>query len=293
MLRELGPDPRHNYVLTTGWGRTPPRLALLKPMDPMFSAGDAYERFMGRWSRRLAPLFVRFAGIPPDATVLDVGCGTGALTEAVLFEGRAGPVIAIDASAPYVAFARKRFPGRRARFQVGDAQQLPLPLNAVDTTLSLLILNLIPDRDRAVREMLRVTRPGGSLAAAVWDYGQGMQMLRILWDEAVAVDAAADQSDERHMPLCREGELHLLWRASGLQDVEEQVLSIDTPFSSFDDYWLPFLEGQGPAGAYVAALPSGHREQLERRLRQRLLGNGPDGPILLRACAWAVRGVVP
>jgi hypothetical protein len=140
--------------------------------------------------------------------------------------------------------------------------------------------------------MIRVTRPGGVVASAVWDYAQGMEMLRVFWDEAAAVDPAARARDERHMPLSREGELGALWRKHGLRDVREQALTIETRFSSFDDYWRPFLEKQGPAGEYVAGLTPLQREQLRLRLRQRLLGHGPDGPITLHARAWAVSGIV-
>ena len=137
--------------------------------------------------------------------------------------------------------------------------------------------------------MIRVTRSGGIVASAVWDYGEGMEMLRIFWDEAVALNPAADARDERHMPLARKGELDALWRTHRLQDVSEEALTIRMRFSSFDDYWLPFLEKQGPAGDYVAALAASEREQLRARLRRRLLGDGPDRPIELRARACPVR----
>ena len=140
--------------------------------------------------------------------------------------------------------------------------------------------------------MIRVTRAGGVVASAVWDYGQGMAMLRVFWDEAVALSPGADARDERHMPLCRKGELAELWRTHGLRDVSEEALTIRMRFSSFDDYWAPFLEQQGPAGDYVAALEPREREQLRLRLRRRLLGEGPDRPIVLEARAWAVRGTV-
>jgi hypothetical protein len=138
--------------------------------------------------------------------------------------------------------------------------------------------------------MVRVTRPGGTVAAAVWDYGAGMEMLRVFWDEAIALSPETDGRDERHMPLCRSEELAAFWRQHGLEAVVEEAISVETRFSSFDDYWLPFLEQQGPAGAYVAALSAATREQLRDRLRQRLLGDRPDGAIVLKARAWAVRG---
>lgn len=259
----------------------------------MFSAGDGYERFMGRWSRDLAPLLVKFAGVRDGEAVLDVGSGTGALTAAVAAVAPSSRVIGIDPAAPYVAYAQARHPGDLIRFEVGDAQQLRFPAGSFDRTLSLLVLNFIPDRSRALDEMIRVTRRGGIVASAVWDYGQGMEMLRVFWDEAVALNPAADARDERHMPLSRNGDLEALWRAHRLRDVSEQALTIRTRFSSFDDYWSPFVERQGPAGDYVAALAATERDRLRLRLRRRLLGDGPDRLIVLEARAWAVRGTVP
>jgi hypothetical protein len=141
--------------------------------------------------------------------------------------------------------------------------------------------------------MMRVTKSGGTIAAAVWDYGEGMEMLRAFWDEAVALSPADAAEDERNMPLCRRGDLAALWREQGLHDVVEEGLTIETRFTSFDDFWTPFLEKQGPAGAHAAALPAEDRETLRRRLRQRLLGGGPDHAIVMRARAWAVRGTMP
>jgi SAM-dependent methyltransferase len=258
----------------------------------VFSAGEAYDSFMGRWSRHLAPLLVQFAGITDGDAVLDVGAGTGSLSAAVAAAAPSSPVTGIDPSAPYIAVARTRHQGRRMRFEVGDAQQLQFDDASFDLTISLLILNFIPDLERAVEEMIRVTRPGGTVAAAVWDYGEGMEMLRLFWDEAVTLAPDADVKDERHMPFCRRGELATLWRSHNLQNVSEAPLTIETRFASFEDYWSPFLEQQGPAGVHVATLSPRSAEQLRRNLRSRLLGDGPDGPITLYARAWAVRGTV-
>jgi len=258
----------------------------------MFSEGEAYERFMGRWSRALAPGLVQFAGVRDGDAVLDIGSGTGALAAAVARAAPSSRVLGIEPASRYVAFAQARHGGDRVRFETGDAQRLQLKDSTFDRTLSLLVLNFIPNRAKAVDEMVRVTRPGGTVAAAVWDYGLGMEMLRIFWDEAIALHPTNDARDERHMPLCRSGELAALWRKHGLVDVAEEPLTIETGFASFEDYWSPFLEKQGPAGAYVAALPASGRDQLRERLRRRLLGDGPDRPILLSARAWAVRGTV-
>jgi SAM-dependent methyltransferase len=176
---------------------------------------------------------------------------------------------------------------------VGDAQALQISDAIFDKALSLLAMNFIPDPAQALREMIRVTRAGGTVAAAVWDYGEGMEMLRAFWDEAVALDSSIAGRDERNMPLSSRGELAALWRARGLQHVEEQALTIDLPFESFDDYWLPFMGGQGPAGAYATSLSDAAHVALESRLRKRLLGERQEGTFNLRARAWAVKGVVP
>jgi len=260
--------------------------------DSMFSGGEAYERFMGRWSRELAPLLVKFAGVRDGDLVLDIGSGTGELTTAVAAVAPSSRIVGIDPAASYVAFAKARHPEERIHFEVGDAQQLRFTEASFDRTLSLLVLNFVPDRFKALHEMIRVTRSGGIVAGAVWDYGEGMEMLRVFWDEAVALSPAAAARDERHMPLCRNGELGALWRELGLRDVSEEALEIETHFSAFDDYWRPFLEKQGPAGDYVAGLAAGEREELRLRLRKRLLGDAADRPIVLHARAWGVRGVV-
>jgi SAM-dependent methyltransferase len=259
----------------------------------MFSAGDAYERFMGGWSRALAPLLVRFAGVRDGDAVLDVGSGTGALASAVAAAASSSPIVGVDPAATFVAFAQARHPEDLVRFEVGDAQQLRFADGSFDRTLSLLMLNFLPDPEKGLAEMIRVTRPSGTVAAAVWDYGQGMEMLRVFWDEAIALNPHLDARDERHMRFSRRGELGALWREHRLLDVVEDALTIETRFSSFDDYWSPFLERQGPAGAYVATLSANDREQLRLNLRRRLLGEGPDRPIVLGARAWAVRGTVP
>ena len=247
----------------------------------MFSESDGYERFMGRWTRRLAPLFVSFAGVTDADRVLDVGSGTGALAAAAA-EVDAVQVTGIEPSAAFVRYAQDHVNGR---FEVGDAQALPVADDAFDCALSMLVLNFVADPAAALRQMIRVTRPGGVVAAAVWDYGDGMQMLRRFWDAAVALDPDAAQRDERHMPLCTRGALAQLWRAHGLQDVEEQPLTIEMRFESFDDYWRPFLNGQGPAGGYVSTLSESARLALESRLQA-------DAGLAMEARAWAVRGVV-
>ena len=246
---------------------------------------------MGRWSRELAALLVRFAGVRDRDTLLDVGAGTGSIAAAVA-STPAVRVVGIDPAAAYVAFAQARSGNEQARFTIGDGQHLPFPDDAFDRTLSLLSINFVPDPQKAVAEMTRVTRPGGIVAAAVWDYGDGMAMLRLFWDTVVALRPTDAHKDERHMRLCRHGELAALWRSHDLQDVTEDALTVTTAFASFDDYWNPFLEKQGPAGQYVAALPASDRDALRRALRQRLIGDEPDHAFTLTARAWAARGVV-
>jgi SAM-dependent methyltransferase len=264
-----------------------------RSQSPIFSEARAYERFMGRWSRSLAPLLVRFAGVRDGDTVLDVGSGTGALTAAVAEVAPSSRILGIDPAASYVALAQSQQGGTRIRFEVGDAQQMRFPAAMFDRTLSLLVVNFIPDARKALGEMKRVTKPRGTVAAAVWDYGEGMEMLRAFWDEAVWLVPASAAKDERNMPLCRRGELAALWRELGLLDVVEEGLTVETRFASFDDFWTPFLEKQGPAGAYVASLAPAECDALRLRLRRRLLGDGPDKPIVMHARAWAVRGTVP
>jgi SAM-dependent methyltransferase len=259
----------------------------------IFAESDAYERFMGRWSRRLAPLLVKFASIAERDSVLDVGSGTGALAFTLAEAIPSVRVTGVDPSSAYVRYAQARRPNDRVQFIVGDAQALELSDATFDKTLSLLVMNFIPDSGKALREMIRVTRLGGIVAAAVWDYGEGMQMLRVFWDEAVALDSTIAARDERNMPLCGRGELGALWRANGLEGVEEQPIVIELSFTSFEDYWRPFLGGQGPAGAHAASLPEHKRTALEAKLRSRLLGTRREGPFTLQARAWAVKGTVP
>lgn len=257
----------------------------------MFSMSAGYERFMGRWSRLLAPQFIDFAGVKDGDRVLDVGTGTGSVASAIAARLKSGAVTGVDPSEAFIAAAKKGASSERERFEVGDAQALPFPDASFDQTLSLLVMNFVPDHAKSAGEMRRVTRARGVVSACVWDYGAGMEMLRFFWDEVVALDPAMAPKDERHMKLSREGQLGELWSKAGLAGVEERALTIEQGFSSFDDYWGPFLKGAGPGGAYVVSLTDERRRSLEARLRARLLGARPDGPFALKARAWCVRGV--
>ena len=260
----------------------------------MFADAEAYERFMGRWSRLVAPRLVDFTGLPQGGRILDVGSGTGALAFAIAERNARAAVVGIDPSKEYVAYAGSRNPFRdRASFEVGDAQQLHFPDASFDAALSLLVFNFIPDPKKALFELRRVIRPGGKIAAAVWDYSAGMRMLRTFWDAAVHTDPAADKLDEKHMPLCRSGELSRLWRDGGLENVREEPIDITTRFDSFSDYWDPFLLGQGPAGSYARSLSREKLLALRSEVKNRLSLTSEDVPLTMSARVWAVSGVVP
>jgi SAM-dependent methyltransferase len=259
----------------------------------MFAASAGYERFMGRWSQLLAPAYIAFAGVGNGERVLDVGTGTGSLGSALEASFPASQIVGIDPSEDFIAYAQKSARSRRAQYEVGDAQSLRFDDGTFDHTMALLVMNFIPDRDKAIAEMRRVTRPHGVVSACVLDYNEGKQMLRFFWDEAVALDPAIEPKDERHMKLSRQGQLAELWRKAGLINVREEPLVIDQEYSSFDDYWSPFTKGAGPGGAFVVSLSEARRQQLEARMHKRLLGDRQDGPFTLKAMAWCVRGEVP
>jgi SAM-dependent methyltransferase len=260
----------------------------------MFADAEAYERFMGRWSRRVAPQLVDFTNVPEVGRLLDVGSGTGALAFALAERRPQAYVLGIDPSKEYVEYANSRNPFRdRVTFEIGDAQQLRLANASFDASVSLLVFNFIPDPSKALREVRRVTKPGGRISAAVWDYGEGMRMLRTFWDGAVSIDATAERLDERHMPLCRAGELSKLWRQGGLENVQEQPLTISMRFESFVDYWGAFLLGQGPAGAYVKTLDQNQVRALRDAVKSRVSRSAEDLPITLSARVWSVCGIVP
>ena len=262
-------------------------------MTTMWSGAEDYDRLMGRWSRNLAPLLIEFASVQDGDKVLEVGCGTGSLTRALLEHLPKSEVVGMDPSAPYIEYLGQQLTNPRLVLEVGDAQELPYENDSFDACLSLLVFNFIPDARKAVAEMSRVTRPGGKVAVAVWDYGQGMEMLRILWDTAVALDPAAEARHERNMPYCQKGELSSLWDETGFQQVEETTLTITTKFGSFEDYWAPFLSGVGPSGSYVSRLPADKQQALRNEIRHNLPSGTGDGSISLKASAWAADGTVP
>ncbi|MCF3181673.1 methyltransferase domain-containing protein [Streptomyces polychromogenes] len=257
----------------------------------MWAAGEAYEPYVGRWSRLVAARFVRALDVPPGGSWRDVGCGTGAVTQAVLDAARPADVVGIDPSESYLAYAREHVRDPRARFVRADAVNLPFAGGAASAAVSGLVLNFVPDAPRAAAEMVRAVRPGGLVGVYLWDYGEGgMEAIRAFWDAATALDPRARELDEAvRFPLCTRTALGALLAGAGLVDVETEEIRVPTPFHDFDDYWTPFLGGQGPAPAYLAALPEDRRRALRERL-EATLPRAADGSVPLRARAWAARG---
>jgi trans-aconitate methyltransferase len=250
--------------------------------------GDAYERYVGRWSRPIAAQFLTWLDAPRSIRWLDVGCGTGALTETILDACQPASVVGVEPSAGFLETARSRL-GNRATLLQGDAANLPVANASTEVVVSGLVLNFVPDADAALAEFVRVSAPGGVIAAYVWDYAEGMRMMREFWDVAAEVDPDAAALDESaRFPLCRPEALATLFsRATGDVAVVEP-LDANAVFAGFDDYWEPFLGGQGPAPAYLTSLDEGGRAAIRDRLRERLPVQR-DGTIELAMRAWAVR----
>jgi SAM-dependent methyltransferase len=258
-----------------------------------WASGEAYEPYVGRWSRPVARQFVAWLGVPPRRDWLDIGCGTGALCAVILESASPRHLTGVDPSDGFVSFARHKVTDQRATFQVGDAQALTVSDDSFDATVAGLVVNFIPDQARAVGEMRRATRPGGIVAAYVWDYAGEMQMMRQFWDAAVALDPSAIPLDEgRRFPICQPEPLASLFRGAGLEGVAVRSIDVPTIFKNFDDYWTPFLGGQAPAPGYCMSLSEDCRAALRDRIRASL-PTRDDGSIHLVARAWAVRGTVP
>jgi SAM-dependent methyltransferase len=256
-----------------------------------WAAGAAYEDFMGRWSRLLATRFVEWLCVRPAAHWLDVGCGTGALTDAICAGASPASVVACDPSEPFIEYARRRGVDPRISFAVAGVGRLPTRPEGFDSVTSLLALNFFPRPEAAIDEMRRITAPNGLVSACVWDYAGRMEILRYFWDSAAAVDPSAAELDEgRRFPICRPDALESSFREAGLAEVVSAAIEIPTRFSTFADYWRPFLGGTGPAPSWVASLDPPRREALAARL-ERSLPRRPDGAIALVAGAWVVRGV--
>jgi len=257
----------------------------------VWAAGNAYEPYMGRWSRLVASEFVGWLAAAANARWVDVGCGTGRLTSTVLAAAAPARVCSLDASGAYVAFARRHLSDARAMFAVADARSLPTRAASADIVVSGLVLNFVPEPELAVTEMVRTVRPGGTVALYVWDYAGEMQLIRYFWDASVELDPRAATLDEgRRFPLCHPDNLERLFRDAGLELVESRAIEVPTRFRDFSDYWTPFLGGQGPAPGYAMSLNEDERARLRDLLRARL-PVAQDGSIELMARAWAVRGI--
>lgn len=265
-------------------------------MDPdaavgqRWTSGESYESYVGRWSRLVAHSFVAWLAVPAGARWLDVGCGTGALTQAVLDQTRPSGVVGVDPSDGFVAHAAAHVVDPRARFLHGDAVALPVDDACCDAVVSGLMLNFVGDKPAALREMRRAASPGGVVAAYVWDYAEGMQLMTHFWEAALELDPAARSLHEGlRFALCRPDPLRELFAESGLVDVDVTAIVIPTVFDGFDDYWVPFLGGQGPAPSYAMSLSERDRSTLRDAVRARL-PTEEDGSVHLTARAWGVRG---
>jgi SAM-dependent methyltransferase len=259
-------------------------------IDDPWDSGSPYEPFMGRWSRKIAPLFLEWLNPAEGLRWLDVGCGTGALSN--LIAQKTGPleVVGIDPSQTFIDYgnrAARYMP--QLHFKVASAESIPAPDHYFDVAVSALALNFFPDPVAGLREMRRVVKPGREIAVYVWDYAEGMQMLRVFWDTAVSLDPEALPLDEKvRFPVCQPDGLATTFGEAGLNVGEIRALETPAIFEDFDDYWLPFLGGVGPAPGYVGSLNLAQQAELASALRE-ALPTRPDGTISLMARAWSIR----
>ena len=259
-------------------------------MKDSWKAGDAYDYYMGRWSRLVAKPFIDWLSPSDSQKWLDIGCGSGALSETILANCQPAALTAIDPSEGFVQTAQMRL-GDRANCKVSDAQTLPLESNSINITVSGLVLNFIPEPKKALAEMMRVTQADGTVAAYVWDYAGQMEFLRYFWDAAMDFDPNVSNAHEAYrFPNANKQDLEELFEAAGFEDVMTTHLAVTTKFQDFDDYWLPFLGGQGPAPTYVQSLDATSRSKLKNALYERL-PIADNGSISLTAGAWAIKGL--
>ncbi|MDH5536912.1 MAG: class I SAM-dependent methyltransferase [Betaproteobacteria bacterium] len=262
-----------------------------KPVSDTWERGNPYEQYIGRWSRRVAPVFLPWLRIPAGRRWLDMGCGTGALCAAIVDCCSPSSVAGVEPSEGFLKTAKDNLADRAVLHQ-GSATAIPLDQGAVDVVVSGLVLNFIPDQRAALAEMARVTSNGGTIGAYVWDYAGKMELIRYFWDAAVESNPEAEKLDEGiRFPSCRAEALVALFTSAGLKRPEATTIDIPTPFASFEDYWQPFLGGQGPAPAYAMSLDDTQRKRLRDRLRARIPVQA-DGSVSLTARAWAVRATV-
>lgn len=259
-----------------------------EPIPDTWAHGDAYERYVGRWSRRVAPAFLDWLDLPHGLRWVDVGCGTGALSSAILDLASPASVVGVEPSTGFLDSARERL-GDRMTFHQAGAEQLPLADSSADVAVSGLVLNFVPDHVGALGEAARVAR-GGTVAAYVWDYAEGMEFMRVFWDAAASVDHAAATLDEAaRFPVATADGLAAAFATAGLTDVHVASLEIPTVFADFDDLWAPFLGGQGSAPSYLATLDDPTRDAVREAVLARVVPEG-DGSIAMVARAWAARG---
>ncbi|MEX0682598.1 MAG: methyltransferase domain-containing protein [Dehalococcoidia bacterium] len=258
--------------------------------DANWTSGEAYKNYVGRWSRLVAAEFISWLDAPRGVRWLDVGCGTGELTRSALNLG-AGHVTGIDQSEAYITYARERS-SADAEFRVGDATALPVENDSFEVAVSGLVINFVPEPRRAIEEMARATKSGGIVAAYVWDYAGGMQLMRHFWDAAAHIDPrAADLDEGSRFPICREGALGAMFESVGLGRVETRPIVVPTPFRNFDDYWQPFLGNQGLAPKFAMSLSAPNRDRLREYLRGQV-PTEPDGSVRMTARALAAKGMV-
>ena len=266
-------------------------------MTSSFNVHDAaaYEQIMGRWSQKLAPLLIDFAGLAEDEKIIDVGCGNGSLTFALARTADLKEIVAIDYSPVFVEEASRRNSDPRIKIQQADACDLPFENGAFDRSLALLVLHFVPEASKAVAEMHRVVRQGGVVAAAVWDHLGGMPGMRMMVDTVAALSEGGRQLRRRYcfQPMMQPGEMKRTFVEQGLLEVTETELMIRMDYESFDDYWAPIVAGEGPLGAYVARLDAAERARTETAVRDAYEAGRPDGPRSFANVAWACRGIVP
>lgn len=256
-----------------------------------WASGSAYEPYVGRWSRLVAQEFLGWLDLPAGLNWLDIGCGTGALSQAILQIAAPAGLHGLDRSTAYIAYAKEHVKDGRLGFELGDAQALPARSGSYEAAVSGFALNFVPQAEQAAREMRRVLKPGGTAACYVWDYAGKMQLMRHFWNAAAALDPGALGLDEgRRFSVCQPTPLLELFRQAGLIDVEVRAIEISTDFKDFEDYWSPFLSGQGPAPSYAMSLSEEKRSALRERIRAGL-PFALDGSVPLVARAWAIRGV--
>jgi ubiquinone/menaquinone biosynthesis C-methylase UbiE len=265
-------------------------------MSSTFNARSAavYEQAMGRWSRRLAPKLIEFGGVERGDKILDAGSGTGSLTGAFASLAEPASIVAVDLEDVYLGAAKEKIRDRRVSFQIADVTALPFPDGAFDRAYSLLVLQFVPETTKAIQELRRVVRPGGSVVAAVWDSFGGVPDKRLCWDAAATLGLASDAALRNYYfrPMTRPGELLEAWASVGMQQIEQSNITIRTEYGNFADYWLPIESGEGSLGKFVTTLPSSGLGKLMAAVRKVYLGGSPDGPRSFVASTWVCKGIV-